>query len=90
MSIGLYVCETCETFSPDAPGLEHLAHKVIVLTSTGDDWNELARIAARHFVMAKRILTNTVDNGTLPAELHEATMKADWFSEEDAIYDQEA
>lgn len=82
--IRLYVCEDCQTFSRIDDWQKHITHRRQPLDSTGDDWEALERIAVRHLVFARRIRSGTVDDGTLQAELSDAVLKADWFSQEDA------
>ena len=81
----LYVCEDCHTFSPNDPHAKHEGHAVIAMD--GNDYEDCSRAAAAHIVLAQMIKTGLAMDGSVMAAMIQARAQADWFSEEDAIYD---
>lgn len=82
----IYACETCGTYSTNDPHAKHIGHFVTGIE--GDDEEELRRTAAVHLVLAPRIRAKTMlDEPDLSAAMDYARTHADWYCEEDAIYD---
>lgn len=81
----LYACETCGTFSANDPHEKHAGHYVIGIGP--GEYDEVSRLAAVHIVLAQRRRAGWPDTGDMGAEMREARLHADWFSEEDAEYD---
>ena len=82
----LYACETCMTFSPNEPHEKHTGHNVIGIS--GDDYEELSRNAAAHLVLTTHVRRGWEPDGMVAQQMAEARLHADWFSEEDSVYDQ--
>ena len=87
ISCTLWVCEDCGSFTDDlvVSMRLHVGHHVTGIR--GDDYDHASRVAASHIVLAQHIRSGTTDTGTLGGEMHAARIYADWFSEEDSIYD---
>jgi hypothetical protein len=93
----LYACEDCQTYSAQDPHARHESHHVLAIE--GDDPEQLARTAAVHLVIAQAIRDgwdpstywHVPDARQLTYELWQhiqyARDHADWYCEEDAVYD---
>lgn len=77
----LRVCENCRTFSPNDPLPRHEGHHVIAIE--GADAEELTRVAAAHIA----ITWNRHAPASVGPSIGWARLYADWFSEEDSVYD---
>ena len=88
LSCRLYVCETCGTFSEDDPLPRHAMHNVIAME--GEDYDKLTRTAAAHIVLATHVRKGWEPDGMVAKQMADARIHADWFSESDSVYDDDA